>query len=367
MKTDAKYMRRALELAANGMGGASPNPMVGAVIVAPDGRVIGEGWHRVRGLGHAEVNAVASVKPEDAGLLKSSMMYVTLEPCSHYGKTPPCAELIIRTGIPHVVVATVDPNPKVSGRGIEMLRQAGVEVETGLLGQEARNLNRRFFTSQLLGRPWITLKWACSADGYMDCMRTSESRLPYRFSNALSVMKTMRLRSLHDSVLTTVATVDADDCRLTVRGWYGRQPLRLVLDLNGRADKDKAVFKKIAIGHGTVAADVGEEADLRGLGEGIVISDGNWNNLEEIFRKLYRESGISSVLVEAGPRLLGKLIDDGLWDAAREEVATSVMLGEAGTGGAPQIPGYLIAKSEAVGVNRLNYYLRCRDIAFTGV
>ena len=204
MKTDAKYMRRALELAANGMGGASPNPMVGAVIVAPDGRVIGEGWHRVRGLGHAEVNAVASVKPEDAGLLKSSTMYVTLEPCSHYGKTPPCAELIIRTGIPHVVIATVDPNPKVSGRGIEMLRQAGVEVETGLLGQEARNLNRRFFTSQLLGRPWITLKWACSADGYMDCMRTSESRLPYRFSNALSGMKTMRLRSLHDSVLTAV-------------------------------------------------------------------------------------------------------------------------------------------------------------------
>ena len=141
---DEKYMRRALELAGHGMGFASPNPMVGAVIVAPDGRIIGEGWHRRCGEGHAEVNAVASVSEADRARLKESTMYVTLEPCSHYGKTPPCSELIIRERIPRVVVATVDPFSKVSGRGIAMLREAGIEVEVGMLGEESRRLNRRF-------------------------------------------------------------------------------------------------------------------------------------------------------------------------------------------------------------------------------
>lgn len=359
-------MRRALQIAANGRGGASPNPMVGAVIVAPDGRIIGEGWHRVRGRGHAEVNAVASVAEADRALLAESTMYVTLEPCSHYGKTPPCAELIIRTGIPRVVVATIDPNPKVGGRGIEMLRGAGVEVGTGMLEQEARNLNRRFFTSQLLGRPWITLKWACSADGYMDCRRDAGSTPAYRFSTDLTGMMTMRMRSLHDAVLTTAATVEADDCRLTVRDWYGRQPMRFVLDLHGRSDASAAVFRPLGVVAGSVA-DSGEEADLRGIGAATALTDGDWDDLEGLFRRLYREYGVSSVLVEAGPRMLGRLIKDGLWDAAREEVAASVVLGDAGNGRAPQLPGYLLTGSETTGHNRLNHYLRCRDVVFARV
>ena len=361
MNTDVRYMRRALQIAANGRGGASPNPMVGAVIVASDGRIIGEGWHRVRGLGHAEVNAVASVATEDKPLLGDSTMYVTLEPCSHYGKTPPCAELIIRTGIPRVVVATVDPNPKVAGRGIRMLREAGVEVETGILGQEARNLNRRFFTSQLSGRPWITLKWACSADGYMDRERTASHPSAYRFSNPVTGMMTMRLRSLHDAVMTTTATVEMDDCRLTVRGWYGRQPLRLVLDLRHRADMNRNVFQEVAIEPGSVAAGA-QEADIRGTGIGIQLVDGDCDDIGKHFKGLYNTLGVSSLLVEAGPRLLRRLIDDGLWDAAREEVAASVILGTEGRGDAPQLPGYLIARSERVGDNRLNYYLRCKDV-----
>lgn len=358
------YMRRALQLAANGRGGASPNPMVGAVIVAPDGRVIGEGWHRVRGKGHAEVNAVASVSEEDMPMLKDSTMYVTLEPCSHYGKTPPCAELILRTGIPRVVVATLDPNPKVSGRGVAMLRAGGVEVEEGMLRQEARNLNRRFFTSQLLGRPWITLKWACSADGYMDCRRTEAHPAPYRFSGNLSGMKTMRLRSLHDAILTTASTLEADDCLLTVRGWYGRQPLRYILDLGSRAGEHHAIFSPVAAAPDTVA-ESGEEADLRGLAPGQRITEGNRSDLHEIFSRLYREEGVSSILVEAGPTLLKSLIEAGLWDAAREEIASGVILGEEGVGKAPSLPGYMLTDSGQTGKNRINYYLRVRDIDFS--
>lgn len=363
MKAEEIYMRRALRLALNGRGGASPNPMVGAVIVASDGRVIGEGWHRVRGQGHAEVNAVASVNESDSELLAESTMYVTLEPCSHYGKTPPCAELILRTGIPRVVVATLDPNPKVAGKGIAMLREGGVEVVTGMLQQEARNLNRRFFTSQLLRRPWITLKWACSADGYMDHRRTVASDGPCRFSNNLTGMVTMRLRSLHDAVLTTASTVEADDCRLTVRGWYGRQAVRYVLDLRDRCAYTHEVFKPVT-GDDIGVAESGIEADLRGLGPGKRITDGRHDDLHAIFGRLYREEGVSSVLVEAGPTLLGALIKAGLWDAAREEIAEDMELGDNGVGKAPVLPAHMLISGTTVNRNRLNYYLRVRNIDF---
>ncbi len=360
---DTVYMRRALQLALNGRGGASPNPMVGAVITARDGRVIGEGWHRVRGQGHAEVNAVASVSEADRPLLTQSTMYVTLEPCSHYGKTPPCAELILRTGIPRVVVATLDPNPKVAGKGIAMLRDGGVEVVTGVLQQEARNLNRRFFTSQLQRRPWITLKWACSADGYMDHKRTETCPDACRFSGTLTGLMTMRLRSFHDAVLTTASTVEADDCRLTVRGWYGRQPRRYVLDLRDRCNKDHAVFQPLSVEDNRVA-ESGIAVDLAGLGPGERITAGNHDNLRDIFEDLYLQKGVSSVLVEAGPRFLNALIDTGLWDAAREEVAEEMILGSNGVGKAPMLPGYLQISSSIVGHSRVNYYLRKRNIDF---
>ena len=168
MEINEAYMRRALRLAANGRGFTAPNPMVGAVIVAAGGKVIGEGWHRRCGEGHAEVNAVASVRESDRHLLADSTMYVTLEPCSHYGKTPPCSRLIVETGIPRVVVGAGDPNPKVNGRGIAMIRESGAEVVTGVLADESIALNRVFFTAQTLHRPYITLKWAQSADGFID-------------------------------------------------------------------------------------------------------------------------------------------------------------------------------------------------------
>ena len=184
MTVDERYMRRALQLAARGMGNTSPNPMVGAMIVAPDGRIIGEGYHRRCGEGHAEVNAVASVTAADLPLLPESTMYVTLEPCSHYGKTPPCARLIIDRGIRRVVVGAADPFPEVSGRGIAMLREAGVEVTEGVLADESRRLNCRFMTAHSQGRPWVTLKWAQSADRYIDSDRPDGR--PERFSTPLT-------------------------------------------------------------------------------------------------------------------------------------------------------------------------------------
>ena len=164
-------MRRALQLARQGAGHTSPNPMVGAVIVAPDGTIVGEGWHRKCGEGHAEVNAVASVS--DVNLLKDCNIYVTLEPCSHYGKTPPCADLIIEKRIPRVVVGCMDPFAKVNGQGIRKLRDAGIEVATGILEKECLELNRRFITFHQKKRPWITLKWAQSEDGFMDAWHAS--------------------------------------------------------------------------------------------------------------------------------------------------------------------------------------------------
>lgn len=318
-------MRRALQLARNGMGFASPNPMVGAVIVAPDGRIIGEGWHRLCGQGHAEVNAVASVAECDRPLLADSTMFVTLEPCSHYGKTPPCSHLIIETGIPRVVVATVDPFSKVAGRGIAMLREAGVEVEVGMLGEESRALNRRFFTAHTLRRPFVTLKWARSADGYMDWKRDESHRQACRFSTNLVNLSTMRLRSLHDAVLTSARTVVADNARLTVRNWDGRQPVKVVLDRNGMLSHKEELF----------ASD----------GEVIVYGRGMASSIADVLSDLYENHSITSVLVEAGPTLLGMFIQQGLWDVAREEVAP-FELGSQGAVKAPVLPGLYPVSSQ---------------------
>lgn len=335
----AAYMRRAIALAGNGKGFASPNPMVGAVIVAPGGRIIGEGWHRRCGEGHAEVNAVASVKESDRHLLAESTMFVTLEPCSHYGKTPPCAELIVRTGIPHVVVATVDPFEKVAGRGIAMLRNAGVNVETGVLERESRELNRRFFTAHTCRRPFITLKWAQSADGFMDWKRDCSYSGACRFSNALTSLSTMRLRALHDAVLTTSATVSADNSLLTVRGWDGRNPSVVLLDRSRRIPADAPLF--------SVA---GREVMVF---DNVDFKDG----LPALFDRLYAERGITSLLVEAGPTLLHRLLDIGLWDSARVETAL-FSLGDKGSAKAPATPVNMSSCEKWDG-NMVQWYENC--------
>lgn len=328
MKIDPKYMQRALELAAHGRGATTPNPMVGAVIVAPDGRIIGEGYHRRCGEAHAEVNAIGSVSTADRPLLADATMYVTLEPCSHYGKTPPCAELIIRTGIPRVVVGATDPFASVSGRGIAMLREAGIEVDTGVMAEESRRLNARFMTAHEQQRPWITLKWAHSADEFIDSDRPDGR--PHRFSSTLTQTLTHRLRSLHDAILVGSGTVIADSPRLDCRLWPTiRQPRPVILDRRRRIGPDK----------------------ISTATEPLIMTDGS--DLRDIMSSLY-SNGVTSVLVEGGAAVLQSFIDSGLWDVARVETSPE-RLGTHGTVHAPILTAQAV-HSECFGGNRVDIF-----------
>lgn len=304
---DERWMRRCLDLARCGRYGAPPNPMVGAVIVC-DGRIIGEGYHRRCGEAHAEVNAVNSVRPSDRPLLRRSTIYVSLEPCAHFGRTPPCAELIVRTGIPRVVVGCVDPFARVSGRGIAMLREAGCDVTVGVLDAECRELNRRFFVCQTHHRPYITLKWAQSADGYID--RRRSGGVPVRLSSPRSLMAVHRLRAQHGAILVGHTTLRLDRPRLDVRCWPGTSPRRLVL---GRVSPGELPDGFEAF------ADQGELLDA-----------------------LYRD-GVQSLLVEGGARTLASFLADGVWDEARIEM-TDVVLGDGVA--APVVPPGHAARAE---------------------
>lgn len=283
MKIDEKYMWRALELAAKGEIGAHPNPMVGAVIVGPDGEVIGEGYHRVCGQAHAEVNAINSLPYSATALLPHSTLYVTLEPCAHYGKTPPCAKLIIEKGIPRVVVGMVDPFSKVHGKGIAMLREAGTEVEilSGEVAETCRKLNVRFITAHTLCRPYIALKWAQTADGFVDRLRSPEEA-PLKISTATSRIAMHRYRSTFDAISVGSGTELMDRPHLDARFCPdGRTPRRVYL--------------------------------TRGP-------------LLPQLRRMYDE-GITSLLVEGGPTLLRSFIADNLYDEARIEINPSLTLG----------------------------------------
>lgn len=310
MVVDEKYMRRALQLARLGAGHASPNPMVGAVIVGPDGDVIGEGWHRKCGEGHAEVNAVASVK--DSSLLKDSTLYVTLEPCSHYGKTPPCARLIVERGIPRVVVGCLDPFARVSGRGVSMLREAGIEVTVGPLEQECRLLNRRFMTAHTAGRPWIQLKWAQTADGFI-ARPPDAGENPLRMSTPVTMCLMHRQRALCDAIVVGAATARVDNPSLTTRRWPGQSPLRVVLS------RDLSIGGNLQLLTDTLPTIVynGKKNGMVGAVEYVKMdtsSPRSW--LEDLYRR-----GVTSVMVEGGAVVLGELLDAGLWDEARIEVS----------------------------------------------
>lgn len=323
MPVDERYMRRAIELASHGESEVSPNPMVGAVIVAEDGRIIGEGYHRRCGEGHAEVNAVASVR--DRAALCRATMYVTLEPCSHYGRTPPCAKLIIDCGIPRVVVGAGDPFRKVAGRGVAMLREAGVEVVTGVLADECRRLNMRFMTAHEQNRPFVTLKWAQSADGFMDCHRC-RGEAAARFSTSLTRSLAHRLRSLHDAILVGAGTVIADNPRLDTRFWpCGREPRPVVLDAGGCVPADSVVMSRTPV---------------------IVRSE---MEVSDLLHMLYGEESVTSLLVEGGAETLRRFIESGLWDVARIEIAPFT-LGKAGSVKAPLI-GMMPYKFERIDGN----------------
>ena len=222
---EEKYMLRCIQLAQNGLCNVAPNPMVGAVIVC-DGKIIGEGYHAHYGEAHAEVNAIRSVK--EASLLRHSTIYVSLEPCSHYGKTPPCADLIIEKQIPRIVIGCQDPFSRVAGRGIQKLKDAGREVTVGVLEAECRQLIRRFITFHTLRRPYITLKWAESSDRFIDISRTDGK--PVILSSPLTSMLVHKKRAEHSAILVGTHTAKLDNPSLNVRHWCGRSPVRIVLD-----------------------------------------------------------------------------------------------------------------------------------------
>lgn len=306
MTKDEKYIARCIQLAKNGLCNAAPNPMVGAVIVHND-TIIGEGYHIRCGEAHAEVNAVRSVK--DKSLLKESTIYVSLEPCSHHGKTPPCADLIINKGIPRVVVGCQDPFSLVAGRGIAKLREAGIEVKVGVLEEECRQLIRRFVTFNTLRRPFITLKWAESADGFIDLHRTEGH--PYIFSSPLSSMLVHKRRAEHSAILVGRRTALLDNPSLTTRNWFGKNPVRMVID------KDLALPKHLALFDGSVRTLVftqREDTSNRPNVEHIRL-DFKIDILPQIMEVLYKEK-LQSLMVEGGSILLQSFIDAGCWDEA---------------------------------------------------
>lgn len=290
---DEFFMRRCLQLAAQGRQNAKPNPMVGAVIVSEEGNIIGEGYHVRCGEGHAEVNAFASVRPGDECLLPSSTIYVSLEPCAHYGKTPPCADLIVSKGVRRVVCGCVDPFAKVQGRGIERIRQAGISVTVGVLRQECEELNKRFFTFHRYRRPYVILKWARTADGFLD-----DHFHPIALSTSFTKMLSHRLRAENDAILVGRVTDEREHPSLTTRYWPGLDPQRIVL--------------------------------------------GNGMDIHRLMEELYQRQ-VQSLVVEGGAKTHLSFIAAGLYDEIRVETAP-FLVGD-GTP-APHLPGGLRLESQ---------------------
>ena len=316
MSSDSLYIRRCFQLARKGKGFVQPNPMVGAVIVHND-KIIGEGYHRKYGEAHAEVNAINSIK--DISLLSKSTLYVSLEPCSHHGKTPPCAELIIEKKIPRVVIATADPNPKVSGKGIQMLRDNGIEVIVGVLENEARELNKPFFVNQTLRRPYIILKWAQSSDGFIDIERTSlDEKPPARISNNITTVLSHKLRTEVQAILVGTRTALLDNPQLTARKWFGKNPTRIVIDKENKLPPDLAIFDTAAptIVFSSVVPDNSQKKENLTH----ISIDFAKNAVEQISDHLF-SLNIYSLLVEGGTKTLSSFIENNLWDEAFIEIS----------------------------------------------
>lgn len=349
MTTDERYMARCLQLARCGRAEATPNPMVGAVVVH-DGRIIGEGYHRQCGGPHAEVNAIRSVK--EPQLLGKSTIYVSLEPCAHYGKTPPCADLIIEKQIPRVVIGCRDSFDQVDGRGIRKLRDAGIQVTVGVLEEECKQLNRAFFTYHSKHRPYIVLKWAQSEDGYIDHCRTAygHGSEPVSFSNEGTAMRVHRLRALSDALLVGRRTAALDNPSLTTRSWPGRNPLRLAIDRRGVLDRNLHLLDETT--KTVLFTDV-----FRDFGDTEMIVQVRMDFERDILPQMMQylhENKMQRLLVEGGAQLLQSFIDSELWDEAFVETAPCSLGGGVG---APHIGnGYRKEQIESFG-HRIFHFL----------
>lgn len=320
MTNHRQYMERCLSLAEAGAGLVAPNPMVGCVIVHA-GKIIGEGFHREFGGPHAEVNALANVNNPD--LLPESTLYVSLEPCAHHGKTPPCADLIIEKKIPRVVVGTADPFPEVAGMGIARLKQAGIDVETGILENECRELNRRFITFHENKRPYVILKWAQTQNGFLDDGREGKTGPSVWISNSLSRRLVHRFRSQEAAVLVGTVTALKDDPSLTVRDWSGRNPLRVVLDSKNQLPRSLRLFDHRQM----TLVFTGEDRENEENIEFEKISF-QGNVPAQVLETLYHRN-IQSLIVEGGAITLRGFLESDVWDEAH--IFTSLLWFEKGT------------------------------------
>lgn len=361
---EEKYLLRCLELAKNGLGNVAPNPMVGCVIVH-NNKIIGEGYHQEYGKAHAEVNAIYSVK--DKSLLKESTLYVNLEPCAHFGKTPPCANLIVENNIPRVMIGCVDSFSEVAGKGIEKLKNAGIEVIVGILENESLELNKRFFTFHNKKRPYVILKWAETKDGFIDVERTviakheerngkqsfkSTDCFPEKTGQAVPLHSTRndvnnwitsplskqlvhKWRSEEAAIMVGTNTALNDNPQLNVREWKGKNPIRIVIDLHDRLPQSLNIFNKSVP---TLVFSLTKETEEKNL---VFVKVKNEKKLiEEVLSELYKRT-IQSVIVEGGTTLLQSFIDQNLWDEARVFVGNKNFI----TGlKAPNLKGNLISE-----------------------
>jgi diaminohydroxyphosphoribosylaminopyrimidine deaminase / 5-amino-6-(5-phosphoribosylamino)uracil reductase len=309
ISTYEKYMHRCLELAQKGAGNVSPNPMVGSVIVY-NGVIIGEGYHRKCGEAHAEVNAVNSVK--DKSLLKESTIYVSLEPCAHIGKTPACADMIVREGIPEIVIGSIDPYFKVAGKGIQKLETAGRSVITGVLEKECIELNKRFYTYHTKKRPYIILKWAQTKDGFVDYVRVpGADTKAFWITNEYCKTLVHKWRTEEDAFLIGTNTVLLDDPQLTARNWSGRNPLRITIDEYCQLDKSYQIFDNQA---DTIIFNANKNTKEGNVS--FVKIDFSADIISQVLGKLYNLQ-IQSLVIEGGSQTLESFISSGLWDEAR--------------------------------------------------
>lgn len=338
------YMQRCIDLAQKGIGNVAPNPMVGAVLVH-ENRIIGEGWHQQFGGPHAEVNCIKSVAAADLSLVPQSTLYVSLEPCNHYGKTPPCTELIIRSQIKKVVLACSDPFEKVNGRGFKILRDNGVEVITDILEKEAIGLNKRFFNFHQHQRPYVILKWAESADGYIALPQGKTVKI----SNEITDKLVHKWRSEEAAIIVGTNTVINDNPSLTTRQWTGRNPLRIFIDKRLRVSEN---YNMLNNNTDTMILNLIKNEKV-GVNEFVLIND-ETKLIEELFGLLYKK-GIQSLIVEGGTRLLQSFIESNYWNEARVIKNSALFLKEGLS--SPILKNNVRFKQERVGTDAIDYYL----------
>ncbi|MDR1594212.1 MAG: bifunctional diaminohydroxyphosphoribosylaminopyrimidine deaminase/5-amino-6-(5-phosphoribosylamino)uracil reductase RibD [Prevotellaceae bacterium] len=342
------YMRRCLELASSAEGLTYPNPLVGAVLVH-EGKIIAEGKHAFYGAPHAEPDAISKIN--DAEILKQCTLYVNLEPCCHFGKTPPCTDRIIATGIPHVVVAALDTSSKIDGKGIKALNEAGIVTTLGVLENEARELNRFFYTYHEKKRPYILLKWAQTPDGFIDSDRKTPETPPVRISNSLTQIFDHHLRNRYQAIMVGTNTIVMDNPNLTNRCWYGKNPLRITVDRHGVLNHKYNIFN--------------DDAESIVFTENRTINYGNraetipCTNLMQIMKVLH-DRRIQSLIVEGGAKLLNSFIELGLWD----EIITFTGDFPLGKGvKAPVVPaGKFALSTESLGTNTVERIVNLKSI-----